>query len=122
MAFSCDTQDCSQVDRQALRSWQGSVRPASRLLGCLIIANIQHFHFLIMIKTLFASLCVVACCMGNEYPAKAYESGCNTECFSRQREQARRQFDQEQRFKKLERRVIDSQPSHNGYSWSQPSF
>ena len=24
-----------------------------------------------MIKTLFASLCVVACCMGNEYPAKA---------------------------------------------------
>ena len=24
-----------------------------------------------MIKTLFASFCVVACCMGNEYPAKA---------------------------------------------------
>lgn len=24
-----------------------------------------------MIKTLFASLCVAACCMGNEYPAKA---------------------------------------------------
>ena len=26
-----------------------------------------------MIKTLFASLCVVACCMGNDYPAKAYD-------------------------------------------------
>ena len=25
-----------------------------------------------MIKTLFASLCVVACCVGNDYPAKAY--------------------------------------------------
>ena len=24
-----------------------------------------------MIKTLFASLCVAACCMGNDYPAKA---------------------------------------------------
>ena len=28
-----------------------------------------------MIKTLFASLCVAACCMGNEYPAKA---GCTS--------------------------------------------
>jgi hypothetical protein len=28
-----------------------------------------------MIKTLFASVCVLACCMGNEYPAKAYS--CN---------------------------------------------
>lgn len=27
-----------------------------------------------MIKTLFASVCVLACCMGNEYPAKA---GCS---------------------------------------------
>ena len=27
-----------------------------------------------MIKTLFASLCVVACCVGNDYPAKA---GCS---------------------------------------------
>ena len=24
-----------------------------------------------MIKTLFASLCVVACCVGNDYPVKA---------------------------------------------------
>ena len=29
-----------------------------------------------MIKTLLASLCVVACCMGNEYPAKAYGFHC----------------------------------------------
>ncbi len=28
-----------------------------------------------MIKTLFASLCVAACCMGNEHPAKA---GCTS--------------------------------------------
>tara|TARA_R110002050_G_scaffold101685_2_gene210006 strand:+ start:102 stop:329 length:228 start_codon:yes stop_codon:yes gene_type:complete len=27
-----------------------------------------------MIKTLFASACVLACCIGNEYPAKA---GCS---------------------------------------------
>ena len=29
-----------------------------------------------MIKTLLASACVLACCMGNEYPAKAYGYEC----------------------------------------------
>ena len=29
-----------------------------------------------MIKTLFASACVLACCMGNEYPATAYGFHC----------------------------------------------
>ena len=33
-----------------------------------------------MIKTLFASACVLACCMGNEYPAKAYGSYNYGEC------------------------------------------
>ena len=35
------------------------------------IDNIQHLHFFTMIKTLFASLCLAACCMGNDCPAKA---------------------------------------------------
>ena len=29
-----------------------------------------------MIKTLFASACVLACCMGNDYPAKALGFNC----------------------------------------------
>ena len=29
-----------------------------------------------MIKTILASACVLACCMGNEYPAKAYGFHC----------------------------------------------
>jgi hypothetical protein len=45
-----------------------------------------------MIKTLFASACVLACCMGNDYPANAYgfhckgDSACMNEAGIRQNE------------------------------------
>ena len=46
-----------------------------------------------MIKTLFASLCVVACCMGNEYPAKAYDDSWDAQQLRQEIKEVQRQHD-----------------------------
>tara|TARA_R110002012_G_scaffold312727_3_gene523706 strand:- start:470 stop:730 length:261 start_codon:yes stop_codon:yes gene_type:complete len=78
----------------------------------LTIATIQHFHSLAMIKTLFASACVLACCMGNEYPAKAdcsgfgYQSRAYYQCqdneFNQYIEQGNIQREMDQRLDRIE--------------------
>jgi hypothetical protein len=68
-----------------------------------------------MIKTLFASACVLACCMGNEYPAKAYGTGCDTECFQYRNDQARQQRELDRRFKQAEQRSRECFNCGNNY-------
>ena len=44
-----------------------------------------------MIKTILASACVLACCMGNEYPAKAYDDSWEAMQIRQEMEEMRRQ-------------------------------
>ena len=61
-----------------------------------------------MIKTLFASVCVLACCMGNEYPAKANPGLYRSMQQNIQRnEQVQRDFRQQQQQYETERRFRD---------------
>ena len=63
-----------------------------------------------MIKTLFASACVLACCMGNDYPANAYGGYNSGECdrICRDYEAMERREDQRQIDQRLDRIESDA--------------
>lgn len=72
-----------------------------------------------MIKTLFASVCVLACCIGNEYPAKADYFKTMEEHF--EREEARKESDYQrsqiqQLRRDVERLQMDIDSERNGFS------
>lgn len=66
-----------------------------------------------MLKTLLASLCVAACCMGNEYPAKAYDDSWGAQQARQEREEMQRQ--QDNQLIELRREIRAERYRNNSY-------
>jgi hypothetical protein len=65
-----------------------------------------------MIKTILVSACVLACCMGNEYPAKAYDDSWEAMQVRQEMEEIQRQTENQM----IElRREIRAEQYRNGY-------